>query len=248
VVDRARDRLVADCGGTLLGERSVERGDKAVQEVQVRPATGGIIIARLCASGDRLCEAAAHVPEARASAPDVQTFLDSLKVTGSGKQAEPVAVRHDPDEKPAPAAGTAPAGNGPLGLARAGLGGDPGAGPAAPAGNGPLHVPLNQVNLSPEKYQDQFIIIDRVLLFGVIVGRGGDNELQILFDTNERKPDNLAFPISRELTRKLADQLRPQNYSVMLTCKIEKVGSGWQARVYQIQFLGADRRVFKTVE
>jgi hypothetical protein len=34
----------------------------------------------------------------------------------------------------------------------------------------------------------------------------------------------------------------------MLTCKIEKGPRGCQAPVHQVQFLDADRRVFKTVE
>ena len=89
----------------------------------------------------------------------------------AGQGAGSAAVRPNPDEKPAAVT-------------------------TAPDGKGPPAVPLTQANLAPEKYQGQVVVIDHALLFGGVVGRGGNYELQVLFE-NERKPSNLAFPVTR---------------------------------------------------
>jgi hypothetical protein len=119
--------------------------------------------------------------------------------------------------------------------------------PGAVAANGPAAVPLTEANLAPEKYQGKSILIDHAQMYSAVIGRGSEYELQVAFE-NGQKPSNLAFRITRATSLKLEGQLRPQNYSVRLTCKIEKGKRGWEAWVNKIEFLDGAGGVSRTIE
>jgi SmpA / OmlA family len=117
-----------------------------------------------------------------------------------------------------------------------------GAQPPLAAGNPTMFM----VNGEPEKYQGQTILFDKAVLFGGTIRRGDDYELQA---GNEKlaKPGDLTFSLSKKFANKLAEEGRlPPNQPVQLTCKIEKIGNQWHARVQKIALVGNDGKVNKT--
>lgn len=102
------------------------------------------------------------------------------------------------------------------------------------------------VNGEPEKYEGKTVLFDKAVLLGPTVGRGDQYEMQV---GNEKaaKPDDLTFSLSKKLANKLAEEGRlPEKQPVHLTCKIEKIGPRWHARVQQISLLDTGGKVTKT--
>jgi S1-C subfamily serine protease len=108
--------------------------------------------------------------------------------------------------------------------------------------------PLVALHRSPEMHVGKTITF-RALLSPVVVGRGGEIQLQVMF-LSRRRPDGLSFTCSRDLATQLHDQgLSGEAYLVRLTGRVErKPGSGYSVTVVKIEFLDEKGQTRKTLQ
>jgi hypothetical protein len=110
----------------------------------------------------------------------------------------------------------------------------------------PVNATMFEVNGEPEKYVGKAVFFEKAVWAAPIIGRGGLHELQVV-NEKDAKPNGLTFSVSKRLTNKLAEQGRTlENQPIHLTCKIEKIGNNWHARVYQVDLVGADGKAIST--
>jgi S1-C subfamily serine protease len=118
----------------------------------------------------------------------------------------------------------------------------PGGASGSPAGGPSMFA----VNAAPERFEGKTVVFEAAHLFGTVVRRGDLYELQAS-NENRAKPDGLTFRVSRVIANKLMELGLPAEYHpVRLTCRIEREGARWAARVGKVEFV-AGGMVTRTV-
>jgi hypothetical protein len=74
-----RQDVLTGSQGRLKSERPIQAGDLAGLELEVLPAGGAIIKARIFATSDRVYELSAYTAMIRVASRDVVKFLDSFR-------------------------------------------------------------------------------------------------------------------------------------------------------------------------
>jgi S1-C subfamily serine protease len=153
---------------------------------------------------------------------------EASKATPDTPRPPPKRVLQEPppkaDATPPPAASTAGPMSPPMTAAL------PGARPDGPS--------MFAVNAAPERFEGKTV--------GTVIRRGDLYELQA-FNENQAKPDALTFRVSKVVANKLMELSLPAQYHpVRLTCRIEREGGRWAARVGKVEFI-AGEQVTRTV-
>lgn len=119
---------------------------------------------------------------------------------------------------------------------------------AAPRGGDPGQVTIAMMNLAPQKYVGQTVVL-KGKLWGVLAGRGDIKELGV-FNENEVKPDYLYFVTSREIHIQLADlAIGPRHVPVRLTATVQPKKNGEANFVFvsQVDLLDGQGKVESSV-
>jgi hypothetical protein len=97
---------------------------------------------------------------------------------------------------------------------------------------------LLAVNAAPAPHEGKMLVFDRVLVFGRPVKAGDSYELRVSNEAKAR-PDDLPFVLHEKLAADfLGLKLEDRRYPGRVTCWVERKGSGWQARVTQVEDQG----------
>jgi hypothetical protein len=109
--------------------------------------------------------------------------------------------------------------------------------PAAPPGAQSDGPSMFAVNAAPERFEGKTVDFETAHLFGTVVRRGDLYELQAS-NENRAKPDGLAFRVSKVIANKLMELGLPaEHHPVRLTCRVEREGARWVARVGKVEFV-----------